>query len=251
MGAGPDFDNTSIASISESSHWSGGAGDDLDNVALVNGSDTNTMENKDWCTYLKMAKNGYNSSEDENNNEDDEMGDNSSIGDANSISSRNNKASRSELRRANKKAAKPSEVAEKKAEPKQGKRSSLSHSEEKKISKRVSQESFKAREEESGAVQREPESDNEELSIEDEGFARDKGHKAVEEEDEDEDEDDDEDEDELDDDDIWTIKPKLYSYYEKQFKTMQPNINGFITGAVAKPFFERSKLPLSELSKIW
>ncbi len=51
--------------------------------------------------------------------------------------------------------------------------------------------------------------------------------------------------------DIWTIKPKLYSYYEKQFKTMQPNLNGFITGSVAKPFFERSKLPLNELSKIW
>lgn len=55
----------------------------------------------------------------------------------------------------------------------------------------------------------------------------------------------------LDDDDIWTIKPKLYTYYEKQFKTMQPNLNGFIIGSVAKPFFERSKLPLNELSKIW
>ena len=65
------------------------------------------------------------------------------------------------------------------------------------------------------------------------------------------DDDDDDDEDDLDDDDIWTIKPKLYSYYEKQFKTMQPNLNGFITGSVAKPFFERSKLPLNELSKIW
>ena len=65
---GPDFDTTSIASISESSHWSGGGGDDLDNVALVNGSDCiNTMENKDWSTYIKMAKNGYNSSDEDNN----------------------------------------------------------------------------------------------------------------------------------------------------------------------------------------
>ena len=58
-----EFDATSIASISESSHWSGGGGDDLDNVALVNGSDTNTMENKEWCNYLRMSKNCYNSSE--------------------------------------------------------------------------------------------------------------------------------------------------------------------------------------------
>lgn len=73
VGAGADFDTTSIASVSESSHWSGGGGDDLDNVALVNGSDCiNTMENKDWSSYLKMAKNGYNSSdEDTNNNEND------------------------------------------------------------------------------------------------------------------------------------------------------------------------------------
>ena len=69
--------------------------------------------------------------------------------------------------------------------------------------------------------------------------------------DDDEEEDDDDDEDDLDGDDIWTIKPKLYSYYEKQFKTMEPNLNGFIIGSVAKPFFERSKLPLNELSKIW
>lgn len=69
--------------------------------------------------------------------------------------------------------------------------------------------------------------------------------------DDEEEDDDDDEEDDLDDDDIWTIKPKLYTYYEKQFKTMEPNLNGFITGSVAKPFFERSKLPLNELSKIW
>ncbi len=71
---GADFDTTSIASVSESSHWSGGGGDDLDNIALVNGSDCmNTMENKDWSTYIKMAKNGYNSSDEDNNtnNNDD------------------------------------------------------------------------------------------------------------------------------------------------------------------------------------
>ena len=79
----------------------------------------------------------------------------------------------------------------------------------------------------------------------------DEDHIVDEEDDDDDDEDDEEDDDDLDDDDIWTIKPKLLSYYETQFKTMQTNLNGFITGAVAKPFFEKSKLPLAELSKIW
>lgn len=70
-----EYDTTSIASISESSHWSGGAGDDLDNVALVNGPDINTMENKDWCSYLRMSKNGYNSSDEDDDDEEDEEDD--------------------------------------------------------------------------------------------------------------------------------------------------------------------------------
>ena len=71
--------------------------------------------------------------------------------------------------------------------------------------------------------------------------------------DEEEENSDEEDDDngEIDDEDIWTIKPKLYAYYENQFKTMQPDLNGVITGSVAKPFFEKSKLPLTELSRIW
>lgn len=32
---------------------------------------------------------------------------------------------------------------------------------------------------------------------------------------------------------------------------MQPDLRGKITGAVAKEFFEKSKLPVHELSKIW
>ncbi|XP_041352222.1 ralBP1-associated Eps domain-containing protein 1-like isoform X2 [Gigantopelta aegis] len=52
-------------------------------------------------------------------------------------------------------------------------------------------------------------------------------------------------------DDIWSITEEQREYYEKQFKTMQPELTGIITGPVAKEFFEKSKLPVLELSKIW
>jgi hypothetical protein len=68
--------------------------------------------------------------------------------------------------------------------------------------------------------------------------------------DNDSDEDDDDDHD-FDNDDIYTIKPKLAKYYEKQFKSMQNDLNGVICGSIAKSFFEKSKLPLNELSRIW
>ncbi|XP_055888060.1 ralBP1-associated Eps domain-containing protein 1-like isoform X1 [Biomphalaria glabrata] len=52
-------------------------------------------------------------------------------------------------------------------------------------------------------------------------------------------------------DDIWSINDEQREYYVNQFKTMQPDLNAFITGPVAKHFFEKSKLPVIELSKIW
>ncbi|KAK3098749.1 hypothetical protein FSP39_022716 [Pinctada imbricata] len=52
-------------------------------------------------------------------------------------------------------------------------------------------------------------------------------------------------------DDVWAINDEQRDYYTKQFQTMQPDLNGTITGAVAKEFFEKSKLPVQELSKIW
>ena len=73
-----DFDTAPIASISESSHWSGGAGDDLDNVALVNGSDANAMKNKGWSSYLRIDKNGFISSDED----DDDDGDGDADADA-------------------------------------------------------------------------------------------------------------------------------------------------------------------------
>ncbi|ESO03750.1 hypothetical protein HELRODRAFT_112137, partial [Helobdella robusta] len=41
------------------------------------------------------------------------------------------------------------------------------------------------------------------------------------------------------------------NYYTNQFKTMQPDLRGVISGSIAKEFFEKSKLPFRELSKIW
>ncbi|CAG5128012.1 unnamed protein product, partial [Candidula unifasciata] len=52
-------------------------------------------------------------------------------------------------------------------------------------------------------------------------------------------------------DDVWTITDEQREYYVNQFKTMQPDLSAVITGPVAKHFFEKSKLPVVELSKIW
>lgn len=52
-------------------------------------------------------------------------------------------------------------------------------------------------------------------------------------------------------DDIWTITDEQRDYYTKQFHTMQPDRQGSISGAVAKDYFEKSRLPVHELAKIW
>ena len=72
-------------------------------------------------------------------------------------------------------------------------------------------------------------------------------------EDQDEDEDDDDDKSDISDDhlDIWIISEEQREYYSKQFQSMQPNLNGIITGNKAKDFFEKSNLPIHELSQIW
>ncbi|XP_064613399.1 ralBP1-associated Eps domain-containing protein 1-like isoform X2 [Liolophura sinensis] len=52
-------------------------------------------------------------------------------------------------------------------------------------------------------------------------------------------------------DDVWTISDEQREYYINQFKTMQPDLSGVIKGNIAKEFFEKSRLPVQELSKIW
>ncbi|KAK1889348.1 RalBP1-associated Eps domain containing protein 1 [Dissostichus eleginoides] len=52
-------------------------------------------------------------------------------------------------------------------------------------------------------------------------------------------------------DDPWKITDEQRQYYINQFKTIQPDLNGFIPGSSAKEFFTKSKLPILELSHIW
>ncbi|KAI8520753.1 RalBP1-associated Eps domain-containing protein 1 [Branchiostoma belcheri] len=51
--------------------------------------------------------------------------------------------------------------------------------------------------------------------------------------------------------DPWTITQEQRDYYTAQFKTMQPDLHGLIQGTTAREFFQRSKLPIAELSRIW
>lgn len=51
--------------------------------------------------------------------------------------------------------------------------------------------------------------------------------------------------------DVWTINDEQRQYYTQQFRTMQQDLTALLSGTVAKEFFEKSKLPVNELSKIW
>nr|CAG4643748.1 EOG090X01QX [Lepidurus arcticus] len=53
------------------------------------------------------------------------------------------------------------------------------------------------------------------------------------------------------DETLWTIQPEQLAYYTGQFRSLQPDLHGLLPGTSAKPFFEKSRLPLAELSKIW
>lgn len=51
--------------------------------------------------------------------------------------------------------------------------------------------------------------------------------------------------------DVWVITEEQRQYYTEQFQTLQPDLHALISGTAAKEFFEKSRLPLTELSKIW
>ena len=40
-------------------------------------------------------------------------------------------------------------------------------------------------------------------------------------------------------------------YYISQFEKLQPDLHGAVSGPSAKEFFEKSKLPVADLSRIW
>ena len=54
-----------------------------------------------------------------------------------------------------------------------------------------------------------------------------------------------------DDLDVWVITDEQRQYYAEQFKSMQPDLDSNLSGSTAKEFFEKSKLPVNELSQIW
>ncbi|XP_075709089.1 ralBP1-associated Eps domain-containing protein 2 isoform X2 [Rhinoderma darwinii] len=51
--------------------------------------------------------------------------------------------------------------------------------------------------------------------------------------------------------DPWRITEEQREYYTNQFQSLQSDLNAFISGAVARNFFTKSKLPIPELSHIW
>ena len=50
---------------------------------------------------------------------------------------------------------------------------------------------------------------------------------------------------------VWSITREQINYYTTQFFCLQSDPHGAIPGAEAKEFFERSKLPIADLRKIW
>ncbi len=51
--------------------------------------------------------------------------------------------------------------------------------------------------------------------------------------------------------DVWAMTEEQHEYYETQFKLLQPDLNGSISGNDARAYFEKSKLPVEDLRKIW
>lgn len=50
---------------------------------------------------------------------------------------------------------------------------------------------------------------------------------------------------------VWTITPEQRDYYTTQFRSLQPDTEALLAGPVARMFFEKSRLPVQELRKIW
>ncbi|XP_050087506.1 uncharacterized protein LOC126572326 [Anopheles aquasalis] len=62
---------------------------------------------------------------------------------------------------------------------------------------------------------------------------------------------DEEEEQEIDLEYFYQISQTQKDYYLKQFRTIQPDIHGLVTGPVARVFFEKSRIPIDELRHIW
>ncbi|CAO1313459.1 unnamed protein product [Diamesa serratosioi] len=61
----------------------------------------------------------------------------------------------------------------------------------------------------------------------------------------------DEEDEDIDLEALYQITPEQKDYYVKQFRAVQPDVNGLLSGVVAKVFFEKSRIPVEELRHIW
>lgn len=52
-------------------------------------------------------------------------------------------------------------------------------------------------------------------------------------------------------DEVWAINDEQKDYYAAQFSKLQPDPDGLIAGSIARTFFEKSRLPVAELRRIW
>ncbi|XP_032662783.1 ralBP1-associated Eps domain-containing protein 1 isoform X1 [Odontomachus brunneus] len=50
---------------------------------------------------------------------------------------------------------------------------------------------------------------------------------------------------------VWIISDEQRDYYAAQFAQLQPDPEGLLAGPVARTFFEKSRLPVAELRRIW
>ncbi|BFF95856.1 ralBP1-associated Eps domain-containing protein 2 [Drosophila madeirensis] len=50
---------------------------------------------------------------------------------------------------------------------------------------------------------------------------------------------------------VYQITPEQREYYNKQFKTVQRDPHGLLSGQAARVFFEKSRIPVEELRHIW
>jgi hypothetical protein len=50
---------------------------------------------------------------------------------------------------------------------------------------------------------------------------------------------------------VWTISDEQRDYYAAQFSQLQPDPEGHLAGSLARKFFEKSRLPVEELRRIW
>lgn len=56
---------------------------------------------------------------------------------------------------------------------------------------------------------------------------------------------------EMDLETVYHITGEQREYYLKQFRTVQPDVNGLVGGHAARVFFEKSRIAVDELRHIW